>query len=289
MTRILHLSDTHISADGPDEDGVDAIGSLELMLDSVQHVPDLDVVVVSGDIADDGSVRGCEAVSDRVGAFAAQRGVPHVYCTGNHDDRSSFRTVFGSGHLNPDGSDRGRLLQGDGESCAAVSHLNGLRLITLDSLVPGSTPGYLGPHQIDALSAVLDEPSAHGTVLVLHHPPLELPSIPYVKDVVLQNTAELGRAIAGRDVIAILSGHLHFQTTGFLHGIPVWVGPGIVTRIDTTASPGHVRGVRGAGATVIDLDGPSAPTFHTLTARDPNAGQEVYLYDAASGIDIVEP
>ena len=88
MTRILHLSDTHVSAHGPDMDGVDAIASLERLLHDARHVPDVDLVVVSGDIADDGSAAGCEAVRDRVGAFAAARGIPHVYSTGNHDDSS---------------------------------------------------------------------------------------------------------------------------------------------------------------------------------------------------------
>ncbi|WP_275425727.1 hypothetical protein [Nocardioides solisilvae] len=42
MTRVLHLSDTHVSAAGPDEDGVDAVAALEGLLHDVRHVPDLD-------------------------------------------------------------------------------------------------------------------------------------------------------------------------------------------------------------------------------------------------------
>jgi 3',5'-cyclic-AMP phosphodiesterase len=113
--------------------------------------PDLDVVIVSGDIADDGSVAGCEAVRDRVGPFAADHGTPHVYSTGNHDDRESFREVLGTGHLGPDGTDRGELLDPEANLCAAVSHVQGLRIITLDSLIPGETHGVITEGQLAGL------------------------------------------------------------------------------------------------------------------------------------------
>jgi 3',5'-cyclic AMP phosphodiesterase CpdA len=80
--RVLHLSDTHVSRTGPDEDGVDGVTALRGLLHDVRRVPQLDLVVVSGDIADDGSEEGCAAVRDLVGEFAAERGIPHIYSTG---------------------------------------------------------------------------------------------------------------------------------------------------------------------------------------------------------------
>jgi hypothetical protein len=84
--------------------------------------------------------------------------------------------------------------------------------------------------------------------LVFHRPPLRLRAIPYVEGVVLQNIDDLAQVVRGSDVRAILTGHLHWQATGFLGRVPVWVTPGVVTRIDTTAPPHLVRGVLGAGA-----------------------------------------
>ncbi|WP_182523341.1 metallophosphoesterase [Nocardioides dongkuii] len=289
MTRILHLSDTHVSASGPDMDGVDAVAALDQILLDARHVPDLDAVVVSGDIADDGSAAGCQMVLDRIGSFAAERGIPHIYSTGNHDARDPFRTVLGSGHLGPDGADRGEPLAPEADLCAAVSHLGGLRVITLDSLVPGSVHGLLDEHQLERLPATLADPAPAGTILVFHHPPLHLAWVPNVARVVLQNIADLEQVVRGSDVRAILTGHLHFQLSGQLAGIPVWVTPGVVTRIDTTAPPHLVRGVLGAGATVVELPDGADPAFHVLVARDPRAGEQVYLYDAASGAEVVEP
>lgn len=152
--RVLHLSDTHVSRTGPDGDGVDGLAALNRLLYDARHVPELDVVVVSGDIADDGSKEGCAAVRDAIGAFAAARGVPHVYCTGNHDRRDGFTAALGWGHLAPDGAPIGRQAVDVDGAIAAVSDVAGLRVITLDSLVPGSTHGVLDHTRSQDVSSV---------------------------------------------------------------------------------------------------------------------------------------
>jgi len=271
MTRILHLSDTHVSAAGPDEDGVDGVAALRGLLHDVRHVPGIDLVVVSGDVADDGSAQGCRSVRDLVGAFADERGIPHVYSTGNHDARMPFREALGSGHHGIPA----RLL--DDDLCAAVGRVGGLRVVTLDSLVPGQVHGRLGGRQLGLLADVLADPAPQGTILVLHHPPIVVPALPHVARVGLQDADALAEVVRGSDVRAILTGHLHFAVGGALAGVPVWVTPGVVTRIDTTAPPHLVRGVLGAGATIVELDaGGAAPTFHLLHARDARAGEQVY-------------
>jgi 3',5'-cyclic AMP phosphodiesterase CpdA len=285
--RVLHLSDTHVSRAGPDEDGVDGLAALQQVLYDVRHVPSLDLVVVSGDIADDGSKEGCSAVRAAVGAFAAERGIPQIYSTGNHDRREGFEAALGCGHLGPDGSSIGRSAEIDGV-IAAASFVDGLRVITLDSLVPGETHGVLGRDQLDWLAAELATPAPAGSIVVLHHPPISVDAIPYMKSVVLQEPAALGGVVVGTDVHAVLCGHLHHQLSGMVGKKPVWVTPGVITRIDLTAPSALARGVLGAGATVVDLGGPSSPMFHTLHARDPRAGSEVYVYNPLTCEDTTE-
>lgn len=284
--RVLHLSDPHLAAPGVDTYGVDAGASLDRILYDARFVPDIDLVVVSGDIADDGSVEGYAGVLDRAGRFAAERGIPHVYTTGNHDIRKSFASVLASGHLAPDGTDIGRLGNKTSDVRAAVSEVSGLRVITLDSLVPGSVHGHVGEDQLEWLRTTLAEPAPAGTIVVLHHPPIAVHSSPFMASVGLRNAAELGEIVAGSDVHALLCGHFHLQLTGQLRGVPVWVTPGVVTRIDLTAPAGLDRAVKGAGATVVDLGGPAAPMFHTLQARDPEAGAQVYLVNSLSGVQV---
>ena len=284
--RILHLSDTHVTASGVDEDGVDAAAALDRILYDARHLRGLDLVVVSGDIADDGSTGGCAMVRERVQEFAAKRGIPHVYCTGNHDDRASFAEVLGSGHLTAEGIDVGCLRDENGGERAAVSEVRGLRVITLDSLVPGAVRGLLSTAQLGWVADLLATPAAAGSILILHHPPVHVESSDLMASVGLENGTALASVVAGSDVQAILCGHYHLQLSGYLRGVPVWVTPGVITRIDLTA-PAHLeRVVRGAGATVVDLGGPFSPTFHVLHARDPDAGAQVYLVDALSGVDV---
>ncbi|MCW3818237.1 metallophosphoesterase [Micromonospora sp. DR5-3] len=284
--RILHLSDTHVTASGVDEDGVDAVAALDRILHDVRFVPGIDLVVVSGDIADDGSVAGCAAVRARVGRFARDRGIPHVYCPGNHDTRESFAAVLGTGHLAADGADVGQPADLGSGQRAAVSVIRGLRVVTLDSLVPGAVHGVVGDEQLRWLRLVLARPAEAGTVVVLHHPPIALPFSPLMGSVNLRDAEQLAAAVAGGDVRAVLCGHYHLQLSGSLAGVPVWVTPGVVTRIDLTAPPRLERAVTGAGASVVDLGGPGSPMFHTLHARDPQAGRQVYLVDAVSGVDV---
>lgn len=285
--RILHLSDTHLTASGFDEDGVDAAASLRRILHDARRLAGLDLVIVSGDISDDGSRAGYRAVRELVGAFAAERGIPHVYTTGNHDDRGAFTRELGTGHLGPAGADGGRGWDG-GPERAAVSYVSGLRVITLDSLVPGAAHGLLSAPQLRWLDGVLAEPSPAGSVLVFHHPPVHVPSSLFTQSYGLKNPGELAEVIAGSDVQAVLCGHFHSQLSGHLAGIPVWVTPGVLTRLDLTAPAHLLRAVKGASATVIDLGGPFSPAFHVLHARDPEAGTQVYLIDPSSSWEPVE-
>jgi Icc protein len=78
--RILHLSDTHLDrTDAPNAFGVNATESLRGMLAELRHLREIDAVVVSGDIADDGSPEAYLRVREMVGAFALEREAPVVY------------------------------------------------------------------------------------------------------------------------------------------------------------------------------------------------------------------
>ena len=277
--RLLHLSDTHATASGVDETGINAVAALERLLHDCRHVPDLDLVVVTGDIADDGSAQGCAAVRDRVGRFASDRGIRHVYTTGNHDSRTGFTLELGTGHRDCRGEDVGALLEGVGEERAAVSVVGGLRVVTLDSLVPGEWHGEISWAQLSALGEVLSQPAPGGTVLAFHHPPLYSTTAPWLDPFGLRNRDELAAAIDGTDVVAVLCGHFHLQLSARMSQATVWVTPGVVTRIDLTAPPHVVRAVHGSSATVIEIGGPFSPSFHVLHARDPHANEEAYVVD----------
>jgi Icc protein len=274
--RILHLSDTHVERLASlNADGIDPRTSLLRILYDCALLPDLDLVVITGDVADDGSIQAYVAVRQAVGTFAASRGIPQVYSTGNHDDRANFAEVLGTGHLAVDGTDRGRLIDSLEGERAAVSDVDGHRIITLDTLVPGKGYGWVSDTQLDWLANVLATPSGGGSVLAMHHPPIATER-PAQQALMLRNASELAEVIEGSDVLALLCGHFHLQLTGRLGNTPVLVTPGVINRIDLTTELRAERAIRGASATVVELGGPNSPLSYVLHARDPEIGQTAY-------------
>jgi hypothetical protein len=108
-------------------------------------------------------------------------------------------------------------------------------------------------------------------------------------EVGLHRPEELMAVLAGTDVHVVLCGHYHLQLSGLMRGVPVWSTPGVVTRMDRTAPSHLMRGVLGAGASIIDLGGPASPLCHVVHARDPRAGEQVYLADPLTGADVEPP
>ncbi|MEU7501198.1 metallophosphoesterase family protein [Streptomyces griseofuscus] len=281
--KILHLSDTHLDrAGGPDADGADGTAALQRLLADLVHLSDLDAVIVTGDVADDGSSEGYSRARELLGGYAKERGAPVFYATGNHDERAAFTEVLGCGHTRP-----GAVCDGPDGERAAASTIDGWRVVTLDSLVPGKGYGQISRAQLDWLRGVLAAPAPRGTILGFHHPPIAL-EVEVQRALGLQNADELAAVIRGTDVQLILCGHFHLQILGHLEQATVWVTPGVVSRIDLTARPGTERAVHGPSASLVQLDTANGPLIHTLHARDPRLGETVYEADEEEMRQVIE-
>lgn len=273
--RLLHLSDLHLSASGHVREGVDPDRSLALVLEACAHLGDLSAVVVTGDIADDGSTRAYERAHASLQTFAQERDAHLVMSTGNHDDRSNFTKVLGHGHFHPDASSSGQA--GPPGRVCATSTVDGLRIVTLDSLVPGKWFGRLDAEQLTWLRSLLVAEPDLPTVIAFHHPPITL-DVEIQRRIRLEDGDDLAAVLRHGNPVTLLCGHFHQQISGQLNGVPTWVTPGVYTRIDHLTGPqGRERATAGGSATLVDLTTPSSPTFVTLAANDPNLGTEVYV------------
>ncbi len=153
---------------------------------------------------------------------------------GNHDERRAFRTEL----LDEPASDA---------PIDAVVDLDGLRIVTLDTTVPGRHHGEVSPEQLAWLQGVLASPAPHGTILAMHHPPM--PSVlDLAASVELRDQSALAASLVGTDVRSILAGHLHYSSTASVAGIPVSVASATCYTQDLNVPVGGTRGRDGARA-----------------------------------------
>ena len=279
--RVLHISDPHLFGGGELHYAqVDTTRALRNVLEHCASLGALDLVVVSGDCSDDGSAASYRKLEVIVGSYATEHGARPIYAMGNHDRRAGFCDVLGDGH--------GRVLpsRGETEPIDAVSEVNGFRIVAMDTSVPGKAYGDLRPAQLTWLSEQLSSPSADGTVLVVHHPPVAA-CTSLLHTMELMNPEALADSIAGSDVRLILAGHFHHQLAGSLRGVPVVVTPGVANRTDPTTPPGIQRTTYGSGATLVHLDaqGLRATSFNAPASED---GTVLSLLDAAQIADIAQ-
>lgn len=265
-THVLaHLSDTHLTSAGVRYNKVlDADAALEravaVLRDSVAQGRRLDAVVLSGDLTDTGDPAAYGRLAAAVGTLAGP--IP-IFATGNHDIRAEFHAqLLGSNWAGP-------VLQ--------VHDVNGLRVIVLDSSVPGAGHGRFTTTHLAELRAELATPAAAGSVVVLHHAPLPPPS-PLLSYFALQASARtaLSEAIAGSDVRLILAGHHHLAQSGMLGAVPVAVAGSTAIRTDPLAPAGHERTFASGAVNLVEV----YPQTITVSVIPVDGAEQVFDLDA---------
>src|SRR5262249_32559241 len=127
-------------------------GSVERFAAAIAGVRELgpDAVVVTGDLADHAS----DAEYRTVHEILASVDAPYYLLPGNHDDRRAV-------------NDRGEAVQYSVD-------LGPVRLVALDSTIPGEDGGALDGGRLDWLDAKLASVPEKPTIVAMHHPPLVL-------------------------------------------------------------------------------------------------------------------
>lgn len=250
---LVQVSDVHLRPDGVMANGARPRENLLAALAAVaEAVPAPDAFLLTGDLTDGGDAACYDDLAEL--ARAAAGGAEVIYLPGNHDERAAFRRhLLGTG--------------GDGPVNQA-RRVGGLRVIALDSVIPGEDRGELGEEALEFLRRELAAgPAPDGTVVALHHPPVGSPIEPMTA-IALGNPRQLAQAVAGSDVRLIMAGHFHHEASGQLGGVPVWVGPATAYRLDT-ASTGSYQNIHAAATSRIELT-PAGPLATTIWARPPS-------------------
>jgi 3',5'-cyclic-AMP phosphodiesterase len=198
---LLQISDTHLGADWK---GADPDESLLRAVEAILELPQRpDALVISGDLTQNGAPEEYERVRQLVAPLDLE---PHVL-PGNHDLRGPLREAFG--------------LPGEGEEHASHAvDLGPLRLICLDSIIPGAEAGALDEGRIGWLDAALAEEPEQPTVVAMHHPPLTT-AVPTFDAIGLapEWRAKLGETLARHpQVLRVIAGHVHRTMVAELGG-----------------------------------------------------------------------
>lgn len=176
--------------------------------------PQPDAIVVTGDLSDDGSPASYQELS----AILRRTTTRPVYVIpGNHDERGAFRTHLA--HL-PGVNDHPDFVQ------YTVENLP-VRLVMLDTLVPGEPHGELNAAQLAWLDATLAAAPDRPTMIAMHHPPF-LCGIRHLDRINLRDTPAFTAVIARHpQVRRIICGHHHRPITMPVAHAIATISPGV--------------------------------------------------------------
>lgn len=194
---IAQISDLHLRSDGSLLHGTfDTALALD---DCVTHVnaldPRPDVVLATGDLVDLGTAEDYAALRPMLDRLA----MPVYVIPGNHDDRGRLHDAF---------ADLG-YLPADPRFLHYVVERFPLRMIGLDTVLPGEVSGGLCDERLAWLDARLCEQPERPTLVFMHHPPF--PSgIGFLDEPAFAGAEAAERVIARHpQVRQVVCGHVH--------------------------------------------------------------------------------
>ena len=227
---IAHISDLHFLPEGTLAFGrVDTAGCLERAISHLNALePAPDMVLITGDLTNDGDAAVWTALMDRLGRVQA----PVCAVPGNHDGRELMRRAFAHLELFPD----------EGPLCFAID-LGPLRLIGLDSLIEGEPGGRLGAEQIAWLEARLAQVPGKPAMVALHHPPFRT-GIDHMDAMMLEDGDALAEVIGRHpQVVRVLCGHVHRSVQCLFAGTIAQICPNVAHAVQLTLSGAPSRWV----------------------------------------------
>lgn len=218
---IAHITDLHVRPRGePCMRACETNTLTERALRSLRDFrPRPDVLVISGDLTNNGRPAEYAQLADMLRRLID---IPVYVIPGNHDDRANLRA--GLGHL-PGVTSDPTFVQ------FAVDHLP-VRLVMLDTHIPGHTDGELCPARLAWLDATLAAVPDKPTIVVMHHPSFAC-GIRHMDSIILREPAAFNAIIARHpQVHLILTGHHHRQITTRIAQATAMIGPGVAHIVD---------------------------------------------------------
>jgi 3',5'-cyclic AMP phosphodiesterase CpdA len=194
---VAQITDLHVMAPGKLAYGrVDTAPMLDAAIGHLnQLAPQPDLVLITGDLADHGDPAAYRHLRELLAPLKA----PYCVIPGNHDRHEAFRHAF---------ADHAYLPQ-QGPFIQYVIDDHPLRIVAVDSCIPGMTRGRLDGERLDWLDRTLAAQPTKPTLVIMHHAPLRT-GLKHYDEVALEDPEPLEAVIRRhQQVERILCGHVH--------------------------------------------------------------------------------
>ncbi len=216
MTKIIQISDTHLLREGAfASKNLQPAKSLKNLVNYISQIQLeaglIDAIIVSGDISDDGSIESYQLFNSIFDPLK----IPLFLIPGNHDIRTSFRSVFSpAGYLPASGK------------LNWYQKVDKLHLIGLDTLIEGEKKGELDEETLTFLQSTLDELGNGPVILMLHHPPFET-GVNFMDSIGLCTGRDQFNEVIGAysGELIVVCGHIHMNMVTQLKGHSVISAP----------------------------------------------------------------
>jgi len=223
---IAHLTDLHVRPHGMAANRVSETNMMAARaIDAIRLLdPRPDCVIISGDLTD----CGLEQEYAQLKTMLDTLPMPVYVIPGNHDRRENLTRVL-AGY--PGITEGGKFVQ-----YAVEDHP--VRLIALDTVVPGSSSGELDAERLGWLEDTLASHRDKPTIIFMHHPPF-LCGIRHMDDIRLLKGAEELAAMVARNpqVERVLCGHHHRPIHMRWAGTIASIGPSVSHQVTLDLRP----------------------------------------------------
>ena len=216
---IAQLSDFHARPHGRPAYGViDTNAAIGHAVDAVLAMqPQPDCVLVTGDLTDCGLAEEYAIVREQL----ARLPMPVYVVPGNHDRRENFVAAL------PPQQD---YLPESGPLNYVIENFP-VRLIGLDTLVPGESGGALSPESEAWLAERLAEGAGRSTLIFMHHPPFRV-AVDGMDGILCRVSPSFAGLIARHpEIERIVCGHYHRPIQRRFAGTIGYVAPGTAHQV----------------------------------------------------------
>lgn len=223
---ICQLTDLHVRPPGKASNRVSETNMFtQRAFEAVAaFTPRADVVILSGDLTECGLPT---EYTNLRGLIARHLPMPVFAIPGNHDRRENLRRELSD-------------LPGVTADSFYVQYTvddHPVRLVLLDTVVPGSGHGELRPEQLEWLDRTLAAAPDRPTLIAMHHPPFAC-GIAHMDRIMLRNAADFAGVIARhRQVERIICGHHHRPITAKLGHAIASICPSVAHQVEMSLDP----------------------------------------------------